>query len=263
MRTEIGEPSIDDVAAYWNRRPCNVRHSQREVGSKEYFDEVETRKYFVEPHIPSFANFPRWAGKRVLEIGCGIGTDGVNFARAGAIYSAIELSEASLALTKRRFELYGLEANLVLGNAEQLDRLFKQGEFDLVYSFGVVHHTPRPRAVIEAARRVIRNDGELRIMLYARNSWKAMMIEAGLDQPEAQSGCPIALTYTKEEVLDLLEGSFRAESITQDHIFPYSIDKYVKYDYEIQPWFRAMPRQMFDALQKQLGWHLLVCAQPV
>ena len=101
-------PTIETVAEYWNRRPCNLRHSPREIGSREYFDEVEERKYFVEPHIPAFADFPRWRGKRVLEIGCGIGTDAVSFARAGADYTGIELSEASLALARRRFALFGL-----------------------------------------------------------------------------------------------------------------------------------------------------------
>jgi ubiquinone/menaquinone biosynthesis C-methylase UbiE len=255
-------PSIEEVAAYWDRRPCNIRHSSLEIGSREYFDAVEERKYFVEPHIPAFADFSRWKGKRVLEIGCGIGTDAVNFARAGAEYSAIELSQASLELAKRRFEVFGLNGNLVLGNAEQLDQLFGKEQFDLIYSFGVIHHTPRPRAVIEAARRVIRPDGEFKLMLYARNSWKALMIEAGLDQPEAQFGCPIALTYTDDEVRHLLDGAFQATTITQDHIFPYVVEKYVKYDYEVQPWFREMPQEMFAALQKRLGWHLMITAKP-
>ncbi len=66
--------SIDAIREFWNRRPCNIRHSKLEVGTREYFNEVE-RKKFVESHIPSFAQFPRWKGKKVLAIGCGIGTD--------------------------------------------------------------------------------------------------------------------------------------------------------------------------------------------
>lgn len=62
---------IDQMKEYWDRRPCNIRHSPRPIGTKEYFDEVEARKYFVEPHIPAFAEFDRWKGKKTLEIGVG------------------------------------------------------------------------------------------------------------------------------------------------------------------------------------------------
>ncbi len=143
--------TTETVAEYWNRRPCNIRHSAQEVGSREYFDEVEQRKYFVEPHIPGFAQFDRWRGKRVLEIGCGIGTDAINFARAGADYTGVELSEVSLALTRRRFEVYGLGARLIQCNAEQLSRYMEPASFDLVYSFGVIHHTPNPDRVLHEA----------------------------------------------------------------------------------------------------------------
>lgn len=254
---------IEEVQSYWDRRPCNIRHSQHPIGTREYFDDVEERKYFVEPHIPGFADFQRWKGKDVLEIGCGIGTDAVNFARAGANYTAVELSTVSLELAEKRFEVYGLEGCFRHGNAEEVDHLVGRERFDLVYSFGVIHHTPNPRAVIESARRVMKPDGELRIMLYARHSWKAIMIEAGLDQPEAQSGCPIAFTYTEKEVHELLAGCFELKGIRQDHIFPYVVEKYVNYEYEPQPWFRAMPEKMFRALETKLGWHVLITAKPV
>lgn len=259
----LDDPSIDDVAAYWNRRPCNIRHSTKEVGTAEYFDEVEARKYFVEPHIPGFAEFDRWNGKRVLEIGCGLGTDATNFARAGAIYSGFELSTASLELAKKRFEVFGLNGTFYEGNAEQVDQVVPEGGFDLIYSFGVIHHTVTPRNVIEGARKLIADDGELRIMLYNKNSWKDTMIRAGFDQPEAQSGCPIAFTYTDEEVRELLAGQFEVTSIQAEHIFPYVVEKYVKYEYEPEPWFKAMPEAMFRALEQSFGWHLLIKAKPV
>src|SRR4051794_13958420 len=159
--------TIADVRNYWDSRPCNIRHSQKPIGSREYFDEVEARKYFVESHIPTFADFERWRGKRVLEIGCGIGTDSINFARHGADLTIVELSQNSLDLTRQRFEVFQLDARFIQGNAEDLDTLIPAGEtFDLIYSFGVIHHSPNPRRIVEAAGRRMRPVSELRLMVY-------------------------------------------------------------------------------------------------
>jgi ubiquinone/menaquinone biosynthesis C-methylase UbiE len=234
-----------------------------ETGTRAYFDEVEERKYFVEPHIPGFAQFARWKGKKVLEVGCGIGTDATNFARAGADYTGVELSEKSLELTRRRFDVFGLKGNFVTCNAEQLSGHVDRKAFDLVYSFGVIHHTPDQRAVVREIRQVIKGDGEFRMMLYAKNSWKDAMIEGGFDQPEAQTGCPIATTYTEAMVRELTRGLFDVIEMRQAHIFPYVIEKYVNYEYEPQPWFATMPAAMFEALERRFGWHLLITARPV
>ncbi len=255
--------SIAQVQEYWDRRPCNIRHSRLDVGTREYFDEVEARKYFVEPHIPGFAEFDRWRGARVLEVGCGIGTDAVNFARAGADYTGVELSEASLALTRKRFEVFNLSGTLLSCNAETLGSTFSPNSFDLVYSFGVIHHTPNQRAVVEEIRKVIKSDGLFRFMLYAKNSWKDAMIDAGLDQPEAQSGCPIATTYTPEDVETLVAEKFQLEHVRQSHIFPYVIEKYINHEYDRQPWFKEMPKAMFEALERRFGWHMLIDARPI
>ncbi|CAF4173900.1 unnamed protein product [Rotaria sp. Silwood2] len=264
------DKTIANVAKYWDSRPCNIMHSNSEYGTKQYFDEIENRKYYVEPHIKEFADFPKWRGKRVLEIGCGIGTDAINFVRAGAIYTGLELSKVSLDVTKKRFAVYNLQPEALLeGNAEELDKIFPimndtSKQFDLIYSFGVLHHTPQPRRVIEKIVKLNllkERTGELRIMVYAARSWKAAMIEAGLDQPEAQNGCPIAYTYTNELVQKLMGDLFNVKSIEQDHIFPYVVEKYKNYEYEVQPYFKAMPSNMFKALEKTLGWHLLVIAQ--
>jgi ubiquinone/menaquinone biosynthesis C-methylase UbiE len=250
--------SIDEVKAYWDRRPCNVNHSSAEKGTKQYFDEVEARKYRVEPHIPAFAEFDLWQGKDVLEVGCGIGTDAVNFVRAGANYRGVDLSVESVAIASRRLCVYGLQATFTVCNAESLPTLQK---FDLIYSFGVIHHTPDPLAALKECHRCLKDDGELRIMLYAKDSFKAAMIDAGLDQPEAQFGCPIAHTYTKAEATALLaEAGFQVKDISQDHIFPYQVDKYVKHEYVKEPWVDAMPPAQFRVLEKRFGWHLLIKA---
>jgi len=252
---------IEEVAAYWDRSPCNIRHSNKKIGTKEYFDEVEKRKYFVEPHIPEFANFKMWNGKKVLEIGCGIGTDAVNFARHGADYTGIDLSRKSLEIARQRFDLFGFNGRFVHANAERVSEYFLNEKFDLIYALGVLHHTPFPERAVEEIGRVVKPDGEFRLLLYAKNSWKDIMIEAGFDQPEARSKCPIAFRYTTEQVHSLLRG-FRVGAIEQDHIFPYVVEDYKKYRYRILPWFERMPPQMFRALEKRLGWHLLVTAYP-
>jgi ubiquinone/menaquinone biosynthesis C-methylase UbiE len=239
-----------------------VRHSTQPIGTRAYFDEVERRKYLVEPHIPGFARFESWKGKRVIEVGCGIGTDTINFARAGARVTAVDLSEKSLELARQRARTFNLEKSISfhLANAEELSNSVPVEVYDLVYSFGVLHHTPNPAAAFAQIRKYMNRSSELRVMLYAKTSWKNMMIEAGFDQPEAQSGCPVAFTYTKAEVGALLEG-FQITEVRQDHIFPFVVEKYIRYEYEVAPWFAAMPKEMFAALEKTLGWHMLITAR--
>jgi SAM-dependent methyltransferase len=254
--------TLNDVQDFWNSRPCNIRHSEAEIGTKKYFDEVEARKYFVEPHIMSFANFPNWNGKRVLEIGCGIGTDAINFARAGADYTGVELSSESLKLTKTRFEVFGLPGRLFVGDAESLVSLFPNETFDLIYSFGVLHHTPNLIKALESISELSNDSTIVKVMVYAESSWKNALIKAGLEQPEAQSGCPIANTYTNSEIrLAFEKAGLIVTDIKQDHIFPYKVADYKKYKYEVEDWFKLMPKEMFEALERQLGWHLLIDAK--
>ena len=253
--------TIDQVKDYWNSRPCNLRHSASPVGTKEYFNEVEARRYANEPHNYTFPDFDRWKGKRVLEIGCGIGTDAVNFARAGAIYTGIDLSAESVKLAKQRFEVFGLNGDIFVANAEELVDVFDPHEkFDLVYSFGVIHHASRPERVVAHLPKLLVEGGECRVMLYAKNSWKNILIEADWDQPEAQDNCPQAVTYTKQEARELFK-DFDNVHVDQDFIFPWNIDHYIKYEYVKQHWFEAMPEELFKIMEKSLGWHLMITAK--
>ena len=265
---------IDQVRAYWNRRPCNIRHSTRPVGSREFFDEVEARKYFVEPHIPAFADFARWRSKKVLEIGCGIGTDSINFARAGADITVVDISDESLALCKQRFDVFGLKANFFQGDAEEVSSFVPVEKYDLIYSFGVIHHTPHPERVFEQLKQYCKPETELRIMLYSRWSWKVFWIIFGYgkgaiwkadelvrEYSEAQTGSPVTYYYSFNGVRRLMR-DYQVEKISKDHIFPYVIDRYVKYEYEWVWYLRWMPMPLFRWLEHRLGWHTLIWARP-
>lgn len=252
--------TIEEVKKFWNDRPCNIKHSSKELGTIEYFDEVEIKKFRAEPHILKFTEFPQWKNKKVLEIGCGLGTVGINFALNGADYTGVELSKESLEITKKRFEVYNQSGKFYLGNAEELSSFVPAETYELIYSFGVIHHSPHPENIVSEIKKYMNENSVLKIMLYAKDSWKNYMIGAGLDQPEAQYGCPIANTYTKQDVVELLDG-YEVLSIEQDHIFPYQIEPYKKGKYIKQPWFDTMSTKMFETLEKNLGWHLLITAK--
>jgi 2-polyprenyl-3-methyl-5-hydroxy-6-metoxy-1,4-benzoquinol methylase len=254
-------PSIDQVKEFWDSRPCNIRHSDKVIGTKEYFDDVENKKLFVEPNIISFSEFSKWQDKSVLEIGCGMGTAAINFVRSGADYTGVELSDESLKLAKQRFNVYGYNGTFYSVNAEELSTVVPAKKYDLVYSWGVIHHSPNPGKIVNEAKNYLKDDGVLKIMVYAKNSWKNCMIEAGLDQPEAQFGCPIAYTYTHDEIISLLGDDMEVVELTQDHIFPYQIEPYKINEFIKQPWFESMPDHMFKVLEKNLGWHLMITAK--
>lgn len=159
------------VAEYWQSLPNGTVYASSLPGTREYYDEVEAARYALEPFIPGFAEFPRWSGKKVLEVGIGAGTDFVNFARAGATLTGIDLTPAAARHTEQRLALENLHADVRVGSGESLP--FGDDTFDLVYSWGVVHHAARPERVVRELHRVLAPGGEVRVMLYGRHSWVA------------------------------------------------------------------------------------------
>ena len=145
--------TIEDVRKYWDERPCNVRHSDKQKGTREYFDEVEAKRYAAEPHIVSWVDFPYWKGKKVLEVGCGMATEGINFVRSGAQYTGTDLSQESIDLAFSRFVSYNMEGQLYKGNAEELSSVVPVEPYDLIYSFGVIHHSPEPKKILSEIKK--------------------------------------------------------------------------------------------------------------
>ena len=163
-----------DVKSFWNRQSCETEYAQSKKFSREYFEEIERFRYTSQPFIHSFAQFTRYRDKRVLEVGFGAGTDFIQWLRAGAIASGIDLTEEALANLTRRIEVYGLPKpeRIQVADAENLP--FEPGTFDLGYSWGVLHRTPDTEKAIRELARVVRPGGEVKIMLYNRHSLCAL-----------------------------------------------------------------------------------------
>lgn len=196
------------VRAFWQAHPCGTKFSDAEIGTREFFERVEAHRYEKEWHIPAAADFTNTDGLKVLEIGCGLGTDGAQFAKAGADYTGVDLTEAAIELARKRFELFGLQGNFQVVDAEQLT--FPDESFDLVYSHGVLHHTPDINASVHEIHRVIRPGGRAIVMLYHRGSYNyrvgiRLLRRAGAGLLKSDAGIKLINVLTGEPVDALQE----------------------------------------------------------
>ena len=157
------------VQQYWNANPCGSRFAKQDIGSREFFEEIESYRYRTEWHIPRLVGFGDWTGRDVLEVGCGLGTDAVQFGRNHARYTGVDLTPRSIELTALRFRQQKLNGRFLTADAENLP--FTDGSFDLVYSHGVLHHTPNTERAIQEVYRVLKPGGQAMIMLYHKRSY--------------------------------------------------------------------------------------------
>jgi len=161
--------TLDDVRSFWNANPCQSNLSEAD-DRRRYFQEISNNRYGRrEWHVPTVAQFSAFQGKDVLEIGCGIATDGLEFAKNGANYVGVDLTPHSIELAKERFGLFGVPGRFEVANAEE-GLPFPDNSFDHVYSFGVIHHSPVPEKIVREIYRVLRKGGTLTVMLYNRTS---------------------------------------------------------------------------------------------
>lgn len=167
--------SKEAVRNHWNAEPCGTRDLPA-GGRRAFFDALERERYTVEPYIRDFARFDEGRGLRVLEVGVGAGTDFVNWVRNGARATGVDLTDQGVRLTQERLALEGLEAEVRMGDAENLP--FGDNTFDIVYSYGVLHHSPDTQRAIEEVHRVLKPGGNARVMIYHVHSWVAWMVWA-------------------------------------------------------------------------------------
>jgi SAM-dependent methyltransferase len=194
------------VRDFWNADPCGTRYLEGE----EDFREHARARYELEPHIFEFAQFSHSRGQKVLEVGVGMGADYLEWLKAGARATGVDLSAASIARARRRCESAGHQPNLQVADAEHLP--FPDNSFDLVYSYGVMHHSPDTARCVQEALRVLTPGGKAKIMIYQHPSITGVMLwlryglfrgksirQSVFDHLES----PGTKSFTKAEALDL------------------------------------------------------------
>jgi ubiquinone/menaquinone biosynthesis C-methylase UbiE len=186
-RLETGDRYKDETQRQWDLDPCGAQYVEAaKPDTLEWFLEAERFRYDVyAPWMREMMEFDQHAGEKILEVGAGMGTDHAQFARHGGVMHDIDLSAGHLALAQRNFELRGLAGSFHHGDAEALP--FDDGSFDLVYSNGVIHHTPNTVRVTHEIHRVLKPGGRCIVMVYAENSlhyWRELFAKIGLRKGE-------------------------------------------------------------------------------
>ena len=158
-----------DVKAFWGTEACGSHFVEAQPGTAEFYTSFRQLRYQWEWHIPRLVPFAAQKGKKVLEIGCGNGADGVMFAQAGADYTGVDLTEAAVEATRNHFQVLGLNGTFQIENAENLS--FADESFDFIYSYGVLHHTLNPENAFAEMHRVLKPRGTAVLMLYHKHSF--------------------------------------------------------------------------------------------
>jgi ubiquinone/menaquinone biosynthesis C-methylase UbiE len=258
------------VREQWGSDPCGAIYGNGyELGTREFFDSVEAHRYGVyAPWMPEVMEFDGFAGLDLLEVGCGMGTDLLQFARGGARVTGLDYTPRSIEIARRRFGVYGVPGDFVLGDAENLS--FPDASFDIVYSNGVLHHTPDTQRAIDEIHRVLRPGGVAKVMLYNRRSlyyWIHILFRFGLLEGEllrstpeeimsrhveySETGArPLVRAYTRREV-ERMFGRFRERRTV--------VRQLTRPELHL-PRF-LVPDEAIHALGRRWGWNLIITAR--
>ena len=254
----------------WSQDPCGAAYDREHpLGTREFFDAIEKHRYSeYAPWMPQLMGFENFSGARLLEVGCGMGTDLLQFSRGGARCIGIDLTPRSIEITQHRFRLYDADGSFMISDGEHLP--FSDGSFDVVYSNGVLHHTPDTAGAVREVHRVLRPGGTAKIMLYHRNSlnyWVEIVLRRGLLGAEFLRG------RSAEEIMS------RVIEISEHEARPlvkvYSrrqarglFERFKQVNVEVEQLMRAELRflsplvsdSMLARLSRLIGWNVIVTA---
>lgn len=269
-RFNMSTPHSDKVRAreQWTHDPAGAVHGrEHEFGTREFFDAVERHRYGeYGPWMPALMGFNDFPGRRLLEVGCGMGTDLLQFARGGAEVTGIDLTPRSIEISRRHFDVYHLRADFAITDAERLP--FVDESFDVAYSNGVLHHMPDTAAAVREIHRVLRPGGLARVMLYHRGSWNFwfdMMFRHGVVHGQLLhgnspseilskyvefnegGGRPLVKVYTRRQARQLFsmfrKVQVQVEQLTRPELYLFG---------------RIVPERVFRTLCRTIGWNLII-----
>ena len=255
----------------WTHDPAGAVYGrEHEFGTREFFDAVERHRYTeYAPWMPRVMGFDQFAGRRVLEVGCGMGTDLLQFARGGAHVTGIDLTPRSVETSRHHLRLYNQSGDFAISDAETLP--FADESFDLAYSNGVLHHTPNTGAAVREIHRVLRPGGLARVMLYHRNSWNywfEIILHRGLLRAQFLRGHsaedimaryvevneggarPLVKAYSRRQARELFamfcEVKIEVEQLTRSEF------------HFLAP---LIPDSLFQRLAGTIGWNVIISAR--
>ncbi len=252
----------------WTNDPCGMVGAKGlQAGTKEFYQKIDQNRYEdYAPWMKQAINFEEFTNQHVLEIGFGMGTDLFSFARSGATVSGVDLSPQHLEIATQRFNLYGLKANLQLADTEALP--FADTTFDVVYSFGVIHHTPNTEKAVEEIYRVLKPGGQAILAVYHKNSIFHLCAISGyllhmrflkesyqdtlsrIEYRENSDARPLVKLYSRKEFQNLLH------KFSQIEIDCFHLDKT---HFSFLQGF--VPNSLIKKWENKYGWYLVAKAR--
>jgi len=241
------------VREYWDAHIHDLEISAHQPGTREFFADLDRYHFEKLHHLPRLIDFGGYRGKRVLEIGCGAGTDLIRFAKGGASVTGVDLSPSAIALANQNFAQQGLQADLREADGEDLP--FRDDSFDFAYAHGVVQYTTDDRRLVDECRRVLKPGGAVVFQVYNRVSWLNALSKV-MNVPLEHEDAPVLRKYSAAEFRALL-GGFSSVRIVEER-FPVKSRlhggwKGALFNVLFVGTFNALPR----AWVRRFGWHLL------
>lgn len=250
-------PLVAEIRDYWNTHIHDLEITSQPVGTREFFEELAEYRFDKLRYLPEVVDFPAYQGKRLLEVGCGVGIDLMRFARAGAIVTGVDLAEVSIDLARKNFARGGLTADLQVMNGEDLQ--FEDGSFDVAYGHGVLQYTADGQKMVNELHRVLRPGGEAILMVYNEYSWLNLLSKLTKVELE-HADAPALQMYSIRGFRSLLEPFAQVRIVLERFPVKTRLHRGLKatlYNELFVKGFSCLPR----AVVRPFGWHIIAFAR--